>query len=71
MSNLFFLIVGLDEHPTLSLTVSEQLEFSYYSLFFPLLLFTEGMKMRSTKQEPNGNVKANKAVSMSSPPRGT
>lgn len=29
-------------------------------LCFP---FTEGMKMRSTKQEPNGNSKVNKAVS--------
>jgi len=40
----------------------------YHSLFFPLLLFSEGMKMRSTKQEPNGIVKANKAVSISSLP---
>lgn len=29
-------------------------------LCFP---FSEGMKMRSTKQEPNGNSKVNKAVS--------
>lgn len=29
-------------------------------VFFP---FAEGMKMRSTKQEPNGNSKANKTVS--------
>lgn len=34
-------------------------------IFF-LLLASEGMKMRSTKQEPNGNVKANKVVSMTS-----
>lgn len=39
MSNLFFLIIGFDEHSTLPLTVSEQLEFSYYSLFSPSFVY--------------------------------
>lgn len=39
MSNLFFLIIGLNEHSTLPLTVSEQLEFSYYSLFSPSFVY--------------------------------
>jgi len=44
---------------------------NYSSLtpIFFLLLSSEGMKMRSTKQEPNGNVKANKAVSIPSLPQ--
>ncbi|NXP54801.1 TM87A protein, partial [Heliornis fulica] len=35
---------------------NQRFRFSY-----PFLAILEGMKMRSTKQEPNGNVKANKA----------